>query len=135
MKQVTVCLLVLALVLGTFTGCKKNTTPEKVNSIDFTIVTEADLPEELQELIKERKEVPFQLTFSDQACLYIVRGYGKQPSGGYNIKINDFYETESSLYLDTELFGPKDQKNLDERATYPYIVIKTEFRKQPVEFS
>lgn len=135
MKHLTAYLLVITLILSLLTGCKKNTTPEKVNTVDFTVVSEADLPEELQELIQEREEVPFHLTFSDQSYLYIVRGYGKQPSGGYNITINNFYETKDSLYFDTELFGPKDKKNLDERASYPYIVIKTEYRKLPVEFS
>ena len=94
----------------------------------------ADIPEELQSLINERKKNPFSLTFTDQSYLYVVRGYGKQSCGGYKITVNDFCKREDGLYFDTELFGPKSD-NPDERSSYPYIVIKTEYVDLPVSFS
>lgn len=130
--------LVLTLFLyGIFclTGCSKKTENEKVKSIDFTVVTEEDIPEDLLEIIEPRKEVPFQLTFSDQSYLYIVKGYGKQDTGGYNIVVNDFYQTADGLYLDTELFGPAADETVDARISYPYIVLKTELIDLPVTFS
>ena len=63
-----------------------------------------------------------------------ARGYGKQSCGGYKITVNDFCKREDGLYFDTELFGPKSD-NPDERSSYPYIVIKTEYVDLPVSFS
>lgn len=124
-------LLVLCLCCS---GCSQNKKPDKTDSVDFTIVSGADIPEELQTLIKERQKNTFELTFSDNTYLYIIKGYGKQPSGGYNIVVNDFYQADDSLVFDTELFGPKKGDTVSDRASYPYIVIKTEFTELPVVF-
>lgn len=116
------------------TGCKKNEAPEKTNPLEFTVVSGIDIPEELQELIKERQQSAFELTFSDNNCLYIIKGYGQQKSGGYNIAVNDFYQSDDCLVFDTELFGPKKDEKVSDTISYPYIVIKTEYRENPVVF-
>lgn len=116
-------------------GCAKEKQIEKVKSIDYTVVPEEDIPEDLLEIIEPRKEVPFQLTFSDQSYLYIVKGYGEQETGGYNIVVNDFYQAEDTLYLDTELFGPSTDETVDSRISYPYIVLKIELIDMPVTFA
>ena len=134
MKQFFTCTLLLCSML-TLNGCQKKEAPaEKVKSVDFTIVSETDIPEELLEIINERKEVPFQLTFSDQNFLYVVKGYGSQETGGYDIVVNDFYQNADSLCLDTELFCPAADEVIDSRISYPYIVLKTELIDLPVEF-
>lgn len=127
-----IILLCDAVCLG---GCGKKKQAEKVKSIDYTVVPEEDIPEDLRDIIEPRKEVPFQLTFSDQSYLYIVKGYGEQETGGYNIVVNDFYQTEDSLYLDTELFGPSASDTIDGRISYPYIVLKIELIDLPVTFA
>ena len=88
----------------------------------------------MNKLIKERKKNPFELTFSDNSSLYIVKGYGKQPTGGYSITVNDFYQSNDDLVFDTELFGPKKDDTFSTLPSYPYIIIKTEFRENPVVF-
>lgn len=118
----------------TITGCEKKDTPKKTNSLDFTVVSGSDIPEELQSLIEERQKNAFELTFSDNSCLYVIKGYGQQSSGGYSIKINDFYQSDDCLVFDTELFGPKKDDNVSDAISYPYIVIKTEYRENPVVF-
>lgn len=101
------CAICLFVLLFSLSGCGKNTKPTKTNDVDFTVVSAGDVPEELNKLIKERKKNPFELTFSDNASLYIVKGYGKQPTGGYSITVNDFYQSNDDLVFDTELLGPK----------------------------
>lgn len=101
------CAICLFVLLFSLSGCGKNTKPAKTNDVDFTVVSAGDVPEELNKLIKERKKNPFELTFSDNASLYIVKGYGKQPTGGYSITVNDFYQSNDDLVFDTELLGPK----------------------------
>lgn len=134
MKQFFSFTLLICSILA-LGGCqKKEKTQENVKPMDYTIVTESDIPEELLEIINERKEVPFQLTFSDQSFLYIVKGYGAQETGGYDIVVNDFYQNDNSLCLDTELFGPGSDEVIDSRISYPYIVLKTELLDLPVEF-
>lgn len=130
-----VLLIVLLCDVVCLSGCGKKKQEEKVKSIDYTVVPEEDIPEDLLEIIEPRKEVPFQLTFSDQSYLYIVKGYGEQETGGYNIVVNDFYQTKDSLYLDTELFGPSSGDTIDGRISYPYIVLKIELIDLPVTFA
>lgn len=117
-----------------FTGCSNQAAPEKTNDLEFTVVSGTDIPEELQILIAERQENAFELTFSDQSCLYVIKGYGKQASGGYSIVIHDFYQSNEQLVFDTELFGPKKDETVSDSPSYPYIVIKTEYRENPVVF-
>lgn len=130
-KILLCAILCLSLCLA---GCEKESRPTKVGKLEYTIVSGSDVPQELKKLILERRKKPFELTYSENACLYVVRGYGRQKSGGYSIKINEFYQAKDTLVLDTELFGPKKDQKVSERASYPYIVIKTEYREEPVTF-
>lgn len=128
-------LLLLFLLLPLLTGCEKNKLPEKTKDLDFTVVAGTDIPPELQELIDDRCNDAFELTYSDGSCLYIVKGYGTQQTDGYNIAITDFYESKDGLVFATELTGPKKSEDTSQTETYPYIVIKTELIDASVIFS
>ena len=56
--------------------------PDKISDLDYTIAAEADIPEELQNDIEEKKAADFKMTYKDSEFLYIVRGYGEQETGG-----------------------------------------------------
>ena len=127
-------LLLFLLITPMLSGCSKDDAPKKLQELDYTVVSGTDIPEELGTLIKERQKKDFQLTFSDNSCLYIIKGYGKQKSGGFSIVINDFYLSDDCMVFDTELFGPKSDETVSDKPTYPYIVIKTNYREQPVTF-
>ena len=133
-KFICSVLLLSVLVIPMLTGCSKDDAPKKLQELDYTVVSGTDIPEELNALIKERQKKDFQLTFSDNSCLYIIKGYGKQKSGGFSIVINDFYLSDDCMVFDTELFGPKSDETVSDKPTYPYIVIKTTYREQPVSF-
>ncbi len=131
-NRMIICLLLcLCLFLA---GCEKETRPEKIGKLEYTLVAGSDIPQELKKLINDRKEKAFELTYSENSCLFIVRGYGKQKSGGYSIKVNDFYQAKDTLVLDTELFGPKKNQKVSDQPSYPFIVIKAEYREEPVTF-
>ena len=85
-------------------------------------------------MIGKKKEKAFKITFEDQGFLYICIGYGAQETGGYSIALNDLYETSNAVYVDTNLIGPPPEEKSDPVASYPYIVIKTEFVDKPVVF-
>lgn len=133
-KLICSFLLPFLLVIPVLTGCSKEDAPKKIQELDYTVVSGTDIPQELGDLIQERQKKDFQLTFSDNSCLYIIKGYGKQKSGGYSIVINDFYLSDDCMVFDTELFGPKSDETVSDKPTYPYIVIKTTYREQPVTF-
>ncbi len=124
----------LLLFCFALSGCSKEKETAAKNELEYTVVSGADIPKELSGLIKEREKKAFELTFSDNACLYIVKGYGKQASGGYSIAVNDFYQENDELIFDTELYGPKKGDAVSETPSYPYIAIKAEYRENPVVF-
>lgn len=134
LKKNLLIILCLVPIIFFAAGCSRNDTPEKAEDLDFTVVSGTDVPGDLKELIQNRKKEPFELTYTDGSCLYVVKGYGKQQGGGFNIIVNDFYLSEDCLVFDAELFGPKPDEEVSGKASYPYIVIKTEYREEPVIF-
>ena len=79
---------------------------DKVRDLDFTVAGDMDVPDELKNLIAEKQQQPFKLTYSDEQNLYIAVGYGVQPTGGYSISVNELYLTDNSIVVNTELKGP-----------------------------
>lgn len=106
----------------------------KLRDLDFTVLSEEKVPEELLTIIDEKKSMPFQITYSDNEYLYICVGYGEQETGGYSIAVNELYLTESSICVNTSLLGPDVSEKGNKTPSYPYIVLKTEYLDQTVIF-
>ena len=116
-------------------GCSADTADEgKVRDLEFTVVGDGEIPEELRNTIEQKKTSPFKLTYSDDQGLYIVTGYGEQESGGYSVVVEELYLTENSIVFDTELRGPESAESAGSEKSYPYIVVKTEVLENPVVF-
>ncbi len=127
----------LAVTVGLLAGCaKEKDLMEKVKDLEFTVLAEDNIPQELKNVIEEKKENAFKVTYQDNGFLYICIGYGEQVSGGYSITVNDLYLTENAIYADTTLLGPDPSDPAVKKNTpsYPYIVLKTEFMDKPVVF-
>lgn len=124
-------LLLLFVVLG---GCSPAKKQEERTNLEFTVVEEGRLPEELARLVGEKKKEAFKLTYADGGYLYLCIGYGRQETGGYSIAVNDLYETVNAIYLDTSLIGPKEADGKNANPSYPYVVIKTPFMDKTVVF-
>ncbi len=118
---------VTALLTVGILGCsEKEETPEdKINDLDFTVVGEDQQPDSLKDIIAEKYADSFQISYTLGEDLYIAVGYGEQPSGGYSISVNAFYETNDTLVIDTTLIGPGKAENVTKTPTRPYIVVKT----------
>jgi hypothetical protein len=133
--RVTVLLLTIIITVVGITGCKcENADIKKIRDLEFTVVEDADLPGELKEIIDEKKENPFKLSYSNKDFLYIVVGYGKQSSGGYSIAVDELYLTSNAIYIDTNLIGPSEGDRVTQGLTYPYVVVKLEFMDKSVVF-
>lgn len=133
--RISVLLLMILITVFSITGCKtEDTDVKKLKDLDFTVVEDADIPGELKEIIDEKKEKPFKLTYSNKDYLYIVVGYGQQNSGGYSIAVDELYLTSNAIYIDTNLIGPSKDDLVTQGVTYPYIVVKIEFIDKRVVF-
>ena len=106
----------------------------KLRDLDFTVLSEDKIPEQLKSIIEEKKAQPFQITYTDNVNLYICIGYGEQETGGYSIAVNELYLTDSNIFVSTSLLGPEASQKEDKTPSYPYIVIKTEYLDQTVTF-
>lgn len=127
-------ILLLVGCIFLLAGCAmKSSEKIRLRDLDFTVLSEDVIPKELLDVIEERKEEPFELSFKDGKNLYLVVGYGKQETGGYSIVVEDLYLTEEAIYVSTGLLGP-DPGQKDTRESYPVIVIKTELLDKTILF-
>ncbi len=126
------CLLVLVLGLS---GCSAGKDRmEKVRDIEFTVVNPDEIPKELSEVIAEKQDEGFQLTYGDKGYLYMAYGYGKRDTSGYSVEVEECYETEDVVRMKTNLLGPAKDEEIIEESTYPYVVVKAEFVDKDVIF-
>lgn len=128
-----VCLItviILAAGLGGCTGIHLSDTHqgagEKVRDLEYTILSEERIPEELKPLLEERKEEPFEMTYSDKEYLYICVGYGRREYSGHSIVVNNLFLGENGILIDTSLLGPEAGKEKINTVQFPVIVLKTE---------
>lgn len=121
-KVLGICVLFLLL-----TGCASPAgATEKVRDIDYTVVPQEEIPEELFGKIQEKKQDTMKLTYTDGAYLYVVEGYGVKQKGGYSVAVEACYETQNGVYIKTQLLGPAKEEAKEEVETFPYVVIKME---------
>ena len=116
-------------------GCAqvKEETGEK-KDIDFTVVRENEIPEDLLADIEENKKEGFHTVFRDTEYLYIAVGYGEQQTGGYSVAVEKLYALEENIHLRTKLIGPKKGEQVHKASSYPYLVLKLELREGKVVF-
>ena len=125
------CLAVLFLTLG---GCRMIRIEEGDKTpLTYTVLDDSQIPEELKELIEEKKESEFQIAYQRGNELFLAKGYGRQMSGGYSIQAESLLASSNAIFFETKLIGPTEKVQGGE-PSYPYIVIKTEYRDCPVQF-
>lgn len=103
-------------------------------SVPFTVVEADEVPKELQEIIEAHKTEEIKMTFEGEDGLYIIRGYGEQPTGGYSISADYVELGEDGLHVTTTLIGPAAGENPAQEPSYPWIVLKVEDADQEVIF-
>ena len=135
MKRI-VFILATVLLGCLLSGCSiGDTLGEKENQLEYTIVGEKELPEELLTMINEKKTAEFKMTYADKENLYIVRGYGEQPTGGYSIQVNGVTLSDNGIHVDTNLIGPETEEEKGTEPSYPFIVLKTAYMDKTVMYN
>ena len=103
------CLVMLAICI--LSGCGVQTQDEKrLKDLDFTVLDPEKIPEELRDVLEEKKEQPFKVTYED------------------------LYQTSNAVCVVTELLGPGNGEEAAEATTCPYIVLKMESMDLSVVF-
>lgn len=134
MRKSILCILLIC-ILSLLSACSvERTNLEKLRDIEFTVVEEDDVPQELQEKMKEKQETRMRMTYADKGYLYIAMGYGVQETSGYSIEVKECYETSNAIYIHTNLLGPAKDEKIVESKTYPSVVVKMEFIDKNVVF-
>lgn len=126
-KQIFILLTLCGFLIAALTGCKlENAKDKKIKDLDYTICDESKLPEELADMIKEKRKEPFKLTYRTKDYLYIVVGYGAQNRTDLNVIMSELYLTENAIYVDTDLTSVEADTLEDNLVSYPWIAVKCE---------
>ena len=134
MKKTVSLFCLAAVVMTLLSGCQFVHMEEtQKTALDYTVVKQEDIPKEVVTLIEEKKAKEFQMTYQSGDYLYLIKGYGQQMSGGYSIQVEELALSESAVFFTTKLLGPSDSSQGGE-PSYPYIVIKMQYREEPVQF-
>lgn len=126
-------LFLLVCITASLWACQGSGEENRTN-LDFTVVTADQIPGELARILETKKENSFALTYSDGSYLYIVIGAGKQPTGGYSYAVKGLWLTDNAICVDADLIGPSANEQTVKVPSYPYVVIKLEYRDEPVVF-
>ncbi|MGN1084874.1 MAG: protease complex subunit PrcB family protein [Lachnospiraceae bacterium] len=130
-------LLLFLAVLPLFAtaGCgKEKEEYKKTGDAEYTVVEEADVPTELLDIIKEKKNEAFKLTYLAEDALYLSVGYGEKPSGGYSIAVDELYMAAEGICVKTTLIGPAADEKVTTAVTYPFIVLKLKPMETEIHF-
>ncbi len=135
MLQSILCIVALLGLCVALHGCKiEEQQDKKVQDLDFTVLQEREVPQDILDMIEQKKNEAFQFTKTSGPYTYLVVGYGKQNTSGYSIQVEDVYLGENSIYVKTALLGPKKDEAVSEVETFPYVVVKIEARDETVVF-
>ena len=75
--------------------------------LEYTIVKQEEIPEEISELMEQKKKKVFQMTYQVGDIRYLMKGYGEQLTGGYSIQVEEVSESENAVFCKTRLIGPE----------------------------
>lgn len=130
-----VCVICMMWTMMAAAACTITEEPaDKVADLEFAVVPEEEIPEELAKLIREKKANEFKLSYSVDGRLYIVAGFGEKDTGGYSVRVNALYLTENAIVFDTDLLGPGRDEEVSQAPSWPYIVVCTVDRPESVVF-
>lgn len=124
----------MVLVLGIIEGCKMQYDTTKENDLEYTILTEEEYPEQVKEIINTSMVNSFRKTYDDGESLYLIIGYGAQPTGGYSIEIQEVYESSNAIFITSMLKGPVHGEPVIEEESYPYMVVRVAHSEKPVVY-
>ena len=111
-RYMTVVWCILLAFLLSAGGCSLVKIEEGERTpLEYTVVDTAELPQSAQELIQEKKADDFQMTYQKGDTLYLIRGYGKQMSGGYSIQVAELSASSTTIFFQNETDRTGERKS------------------------
>lgn len=135
-RRIFILIGMVVFFLAALTACRLEEADEsKIKDLDYTICDESKLPDELVNLIHEKRKEPFKLTYRTKDYLYIVVGYGAQDRADLNVVMTELYLTKNAIFVDTDLTSVEEASTLqDNLVSYPWIAVKCELYDVQVNF-
>ena len=113
------------------------------------VCAETELPDDLRQIIEEKKLHAFQMSYTTKDHLYIVVGYGEHDRTNLCVVVEELYKTDRAIYIKTDLKTEAEMEgdisgvasgtdsNTPDGQTgtssmYPYIVIRLPRLELPV---
>ena len=62
-------------------GCSLTDGEQKRVAVEFQVVPFDEAPQKLQEIVENHKKEEIKMTWEGEEGLYLIRGYGEQPTG------------------------------------------------------
>ena len=91
--------LLAAVILMLLASCRITDVSEgERKELSYAIVKPGDFPPEIDQILRRKKESAFQMAYESGDDLYILRGYGKQKSGGFSIQIEEVSKSEKRRF-------------------------------------
>ena len=113
--------------------CRRAVSLSGLRRAEYTIVKQEEIPEEISELMEQKKKNVFQMTYQVGDIRYLMKGYGEQLTGGYSIQVEEVSESENAVFCKTRLIGP-EKADAGSEPSYPCIVLKIRETEKPIEF-
>ena len=147
-KKRRIIFFLSALLLCQFvTACGIKKDKQRVD-MEYTVCDETGLPDELRDIIEEKKKGAFKLSYVNNDGMYIAVGYGAHNRQNLSVIVEDVYKTDNAIYVDTNLYTSDEINDINDSniatagdaiksgqpSMYPYIVIKCEKTDLPVVF-
>lgn len=124
-------------------GCSFNKKGDK-EKMEYTICDETKIPDELRDIIEEKKNGVFKLSYVNNDAMYIAIGYGAHNRQNLSVIVDDVYKTDNAIYVETNLYTTDEIDVADATvgdavragapSMYPYVVIKCDKYDLPVVF-
>ena len=131
-----ICVLMqIVILMVMLSGCRFIKIEEGERTpLEYTIMKQEEIPREAVELMDQKKEKAFQMTYQVGDVRYLMKGYGEQLTGGYSIQVEEVSESENAVFCKTRLVGP-EEKNIGGEPSYPCIVLRISDTHKPVQFT
>lgn len=134
-KRWVVNISIIVFLIACLTGCKTDKSGKtKIKDLDFTVCEEDSLPDDLQDLINEKKKEPFKMTYRTKDYMYIIIGYGGCDRKDVSVTISELYLTKNAIIVDTDLIANGEERLDGDMVSYPYIAVKCELYDTQVVF-
>lgn len=128
--------VVMVFLMLFFIGCRKK--PANVSKpLDFHLCDSTMVPDTFMEIIEEKKDEQFKISYACNDCIYIAVGYGLQSTNDRMVCLEELKINDRAIFISTGLYTKNhsfDPTYASEASICPYIVIRCNVSNIPVYY-